>query len=70
MDGENQENEPKVQADDNSIAVGKITTGRDIRGNIHIGDTKVYQRGRNHANTNSTPVTEKHPVKGCFFQHR
>ena len=45
MDTENEKNEedePKVQADHNGIAVGRISAGRDISGNIHIGD-KVYQ---------------------------
>ena len=42
MEDENEKDEPKVQADHNSIAVGKISAGRDISGSIHIGD-KVYQ---------------------------
>src|SRR5688572_6630551 len=43
MDDKNEKDEPKVQADNHSIAVGKISVGRDVSGNIHIGDTKVYQ---------------------------
>jgi hypothetical protein len=36
MDSENKEDQPKVQADHNSIAVGGINIGGDLRGNITI----------------------------------
>src|SRR5215216_1926293 len=39
MDNENKGDQPKVQADNNSIAVGGINIGGDIRGNITIGHT-------------------------------
>jgi len=39
MDNENKMDEPKVQAVNNSNAVGSISAGRDISGSIHIGDT-------------------------------
>jgi energy-coupling factor transporter ATP-binding protein EcfA2 len=39
MDNEDKEDQPKVQADNNSIAVGGISIGGDIRGNITIGHT-------------------------------
>lgn len=41
MSDENKKDGPKVQADNNSIAVGGISAGGDISGNIHIGN--VYQ---------------------------
>jgi len=39
MDNENKEDQPNVQADNNSIAVGGINIGGDISGNITIGHT-------------------------------
>jgi hypothetical protein len=39
MDHENSKYEPKVQADNYSIAVGGINIGGDISGNITIGNT-------------------------------
>jgi len=37
MNGDNKKDEPKVQAEDNSIAVGGITVGGDVSGGITIG---------------------------------
>src|SRR5512134_290026 len=39
MDDETREDQPNVQADNNSIAVGGISIGGDISGNITIGHT-------------------------------
>ena len=39
MSEENKRDEPKVQADDSSIAIGKIEVGGDVSGNITIGNT-------------------------------
>jgi WD40 repeat protein/energy-coupling factor transporter ATP-binding protein EcfA2 len=39
MDNQNKEDQPNVQADNNSIAVGGISIGGDISGNITIGHT-------------------------------
>ena len=41
MSDENKKDGSKIQADNNSIAVGGISAGGDISGNIHIGN--VYQ---------------------------
>jgi WD40 repeat protein/energy-coupling factor transporter ATP-binding protein EcfA2 len=41
MDDENEKDQAKVHAEDNSVAVGSISAGGDISGSIHIGN--VYQ---------------------------
>jgi hypothetical protein len=42
MEGENEEDEPDVQAKDNSIAVGGIRIGGDVSGNFTIGHQTTY----------------------------
>ncbi|MEO5886791.1 MAG: AAA family ATPase, partial [Anaerolineales bacterium] len=42
MDDENKKDEPKVQADNNSIAVGGIHVGGSVGGDIRIGHTIGY----------------------------
>src|SRR5215207_4748910 len=39
MDNENKEDQPNMQADNNSIAIGGISIGGDVSGNITIGNT-------------------------------
>ena len=39
MSDENKKDEPKVQADNDGIAVGKIEVGGDVSGNIHVGNS-------------------------------
>ncbi|MFN8413442.1 MAG: PrsW family glutamic-type intramembrane protease [Anaerolineales bacterium] len=45
--------ENKVQADNNSIAIGNLSAGGNISGNIHIGNTTVYQ----YASEEDVPIT-------------
>jgi hypothetical protein len=42
MSDDDSTNEPKVQADSNGIAIGRINIGGDVSGNIQIGHTTGY----------------------------
>ncbi len=39
MSDESKKDEPRAQADNNGIAVGKIEVGGDVSGNIHVGNS-------------------------------